>query len=75
MATATLTWAYTHTNELGFECERKSGNLASANPFGFIGQTNTGVLTFVDSTVAEGSTSGRRRSNSRASVTRRWVGR
>jgi hypothetical protein len=55
MATATLTWTYTHTTELGFECERKTGNLASPNPFGNIGQTATGVLSFVDSGVTEGS--------------------
>jgi len=56
MATATLTWTYTHNTELGFECERKNGNLASPASFGNIGQTATGVLSFVDSGVTEGST-------------------
>ena len=55
MATATLTWTYTHTTEMGFECERKTGNLASTNPYAVIASPTYTVKTYVD-TVIEGTT-------------------
>lgn len=55
-ATATLTWSDKSTNELGFNVERKDSECAGAASWFPLAGVGANIETYVDPTVASGST-------------------